>query len=165
MKTMLPEHRPREGRKTGVVRAGNAPALLVLLLVLATLLAGCAEPLKMHRPGALGTLTGTVSYRQRILLPPSVRGEVRLLDVTEGGAGVELARVELAAPVRVPAPFRMEYDPSRIDPRRNYVLDVALFEPLPGGGPGRVWFRTVTPPYVLTHGNPSYLDITLDMPR
>lgn len=140
-------------------------AVLAALLVLTALLAGCSEKLKLHRPGALATLSGTVTYRQRILLPLSVQGEVRLLDVTDGGEGVELARVELPAPVRAPAPYRIDFDAARIDQRRNYVIEATLFEPATDGGPGRVWFRTPAPQYVLTHGNPAYLELVLEMAR
>lgn len=140
-------------------------SVLVALLVLAALLAGCSQKLQLYRPGALAMVTGTVAFRQRILLPLSVQGEVRLLDVTDGGDGVELARVELPAPVRVPAPYRIDFDTSRIDQRRNYVVEATLFEPGTGGGPGRVWFRTPAPQYVLTHGNPVYLELMLEMAR
>uniref|UniRef100_B8DMI8 Lipoprotein n=1 Tax=Nitratidesulfovibrio vulgaris (strain DSM 19637 / Miyazaki F) TaxID=883 RepID=B8DMI8_NITV9 len=145
--------------------AARGLSALVALLVLAALLAGCSEKLQLYRPGALAMVTGTVSFRQRILLPLSVQGEVRLLDVTDGGEGVELARVELPAPVRVPAPYRIDFDAARIDQRRNYVVEATLFEPGTGGGPGRVWFRTPTPQYVLTHGNPVYLELMLEMVR
>lgn len=145
--------------------AARGLSVLVALLVLAALLAGCSQKLQLHQPGALAMVTGTVSFRQRILLPLSVQGEVRLLDVTDGGSGVELARVELPAPVRVPAPFRIDFDAARIDQRRNYVIEATLFEPGTGGGPGRVWFRTPAPQYVLTHGNPAYLELVLEMAR
>jgi putative lipoprotein len=138
---------------------------LVTLLVLAALLAGCSEKLQLYRPGALATLSGTVSFRQRILLPLTVQGEVRLLDVTDGGDGVELARVELPAPVRAPAPYRIDFDAARIDQRRNYVVEATLYEPATGGGTGRVWFRTPAPQYVLTHGNPAYRELVLEMAR
>lgn len=145
--------------------AARGFSMLVALLVLAALLAGCSQKLQLYRPGSLAMVTGTVSFRQRILLPLSVQGEVRLLDVTDGGDGVELARVELPAPVRVPAPYRIDFDTSRIDQRRNYVVEATLFEPGTGGGPGRVWFRTPAPQYVLTHGNPVYLELMLEMAR
>ncbi|MBG3875670.1 hypothetical protein FVW20_01160 [Desulfovibrio oxamicus] len=145
--------------------AARGLSALVTLLVLAALLAGCSEKLQLYRPGALAMVTGTVTFRQRILLPLSVQGEVRLLDVTDGGEGVELARVELPAPVRVPAPYRIDFDAARIDQRRNYVVEATLFEPGTGGGPGRVWFRTAAPQYVLTHGNPIYLELMLEMTR
>lgn len=145
--------------------AVRACAALAAVLLLAALLAGCSEKLQLYRPGALATLSGTVSYRQRILLPLSVQGEVRLLDVTEGGDGVELARVELPAPVRTPAPYRIDFDAARIDQRRNYVIEATLYEPATGGGAGRVWFRTPAPQYVLTHGNPAYLELVLEMAR
>ena len=138
---------------------------LVALLVLAALVAGCSQKLQLYRPGALAMVTGTITFRERILLPLSVQGEVRLLDVTDGGDGVELARVEVPAPVRVPAPFRMDFDAARIDQRRNYVVEATLFEPGTGGGPGRVWFRTPAPQHVLTHGNPAYLELVLEMTR
>jgi len=140
-------------------------AALAALLLLAALLAGCSEKLQLYRPGALATLSGTVSFRQRILLPLTVQGEVRLLDVTDGGDGVELARVELPAPVRAPAPYRIDFDASRIDQRRNYVVEATLYEPATGGGTGRVWFRTPAPQYVLTHGNPAYRELVLEMAR
>ena len=140
-------------------------AALAALLLLAALLAGCSEKLQLYRPGALATLSGTVSFRQRILLPLTVQGEVRLLDVTDGGDGVELARVELPAPVRAPAPYRIDFDAARIDQRRNYVVEATLFEPATGGGTGRVWFRTPAPQYVLTHGNPAYRELVLEMAR
>ncbi len=145
--------------------AARGLSVLVALLVLAALLAGCSQKLQLHRPGALAMVTGTVSFRQRILLPLSVQGEVRLLDVTDGGSGVELARVELPAPIRTPAPFRIDFDAARIDQRRNYVIEATLFEPGAGGSAGRVWFRTPAPQSVLTHGNPVYLELVLEMAR
>lgn len=88
---------------------------------------------------ATAVITGTVSYRERIALPPGARLEVKLLDVSLADAP---ARTLAATTVRprggVPIPYRLRVDRSRIRPGHSYALQAQIFV-------GRqLWFTTAT---------------------
>jgi uncharacterized lipoprotein YbaY/heat shock protein HslJ len=76
------------------------------------------------------SVSGTVSYRERILLQPGSRVEITLEDVSRADApAVPVASVELTDPGQVPIPFEIAYDPSKIDSRMNYALRARILGP------------------------------------
>lgn len=75
------------------------------------------------RPEA-AVLTGTVTYRPRIALPPDATVRVRLEDVSLADAPAPvLAEQTIAAEGRqVPFPFALRYSPAAAEPRRSYAV-------------------------------------------
>jgi uncharacterized lipoprotein YbaY len=73
-------------------------------------------------------LTGTVTYRQRIALPPNAVVEVKLQEVSRLDApAVTVAEQTIQTNGRqVPIPFELSYDPSRIDSRFTYVVQARI---------------------------------------
>lgn len=88
---------------------------------------------------ATAVISGTVTYRERIALPPGARLEVKLLDVSLADAP---ARTLAATTVRprggVPIPYRLRVDRSRIRPGHSYALQAQIFVG------GQLWFTTAT---------------------
>jgi ABC-type transporter Mla MlaB component len=62
-------------------------------------------------------VTGTVTYLQRIALPPGAVLEVKLLDVSRADAAAVTIAQQLIEPAgrQVPIAFELRYDPSRIE--------------------------------------------------
>lgn len=81
----------------------------------------------------LVTLSGTVSYRERIALPPDARVTVRISDVSlMDVAAPVIAETELATGGRqVPIAFSLDYDPARIEARGRYAVSARITD---GGG-------------------------------
>ncbi|HVP68352.1 MAG TPA: YbaY family lipoprotein [Anaeromyxobacteraceae bacterium] len=92
------------------------------------------------------TLSGTVTYRERIALPEDAALEVTLEDLSrEAPAGVlGKATVEPAGPV--PIRFAISYDPGRVDPARSYGVRARITSR------GRLLFASSEPHLVLTRG-------------
>ncbi len=122
---------------------------------LALLLAACAPATRV--PSAV---TGTVSYVQRIALPPDAVLTVRLLDVSRADApSVTLAEEVIPLAGRqVPVPFALAYDASAIDARRTYAVRAEIRQ-----GSDLLW-TTDAVHRVLTQGAPaSGIDLRLVM--
>ncbi|WP_172331954.1 YbaY family lipoprotein [Mangrovicoccus sp. HB161399] len=96
------------------------------------------------------TLTGTVTYRERIALPPEARVEVELLDVSRADApSVTIAETAFVPETQVPLAFALDYDGSVIDARHSYALRARILQG------DEVLFRTVQHFGVLTRGQAS----------
>src|SRR5262245_5393690 len=80
------------------------------------------------QPPAMKTLNGTLVYKQRIALPPQTEAIVRLVDVSRAdAAAIVIAQTRFNTNGRqVPLPFRLEYDPARIDSRMRYAVSGEL---------------------------------------
>nr|WP_102136348.1 YbaY family lipoprotein [Marinobacterium profundum] len=98
---------------------GNAvPVLGVILLT--WLLQGCGQWIKN---GSASQISGEVTYRERMALPPGTRTRVLLEDVSKADApSVLLAEQTIESATNVPIPFRLSYDPEVIEPRHRYAL-------------------------------------------
>ena len=119
-------------------------------VVLAAAVAACATPAPQP-PAAMKSLNGTLTYRQRIAVPPDTEATVRLVDVSRADApATVIAETRFRTEGRqAPFPFRLEYDPARIDPRMRYAVSGEL------RAGGRILFLNTTRHSVLTHGAPS----------
>ena len=72
------------------------------------------------------TVTGTVTYRERIALRPDAVVEVKLVDVSRADApAVTIGEQVIENPGQVPISFEIEYDPADIDDRFTYAVQVA----------------------------------------
>lgn len=95
-------------------------------------------------PPADVALSGTVTYRARVALPPDAVATVRLLD----DAGGTLAETRVAAAGRqVPLPFTLRLGRARIVGSAHYRLDAQIRD-----GGGRVLFETSPPLPVFERG-------------
>lgn len=103
------------------------------------------------------TLSGTVTYRQRIALPTNAVIKVKLLDITQPEAQptVIAERSYNLGQRQVPVPFSLTYDPEKINPQHAYSLSAKITID------DRVWFATETPNLVLTEGKPAHADLLL----
>ena len=111
-----------------------------------TLLACLALPAAAS--GQPASIVGSVTYRERMALPPGVVLEVALLDISRADAPAErIAELRIPAEGQVPIPFTLPYDPARIQPRHVYAVSARLML-----DQGRTLFRTDRIYPVLTRG-------------
>jgi uncharacterized lipoprotein YbaY len=117
-------------------------------------------PLLTFRSDAGGTptearVTGTVTYLQRIALPPGAVVEVKLLDVSRSDAPALTIAEQVIRPAgrQVPVAFELRYDPRRIEERRRYVVQARI---LVGG---RVRYTSTEAYPVITGGHPDTLKV------
>lgn len=98
------------------------------IIMAAFAMAGCAAvvPLAGTQSGLLQTLIvkGSLSYRQRIALPPGSVAQVTIIDVSIADRPAEvLASQTLALGTRqVPISFEIVVDRSRLKPNHRYAL-------------------------------------------
>jgi putative lipoprotein len=107
----------------------------VLFLAACTL--GCPAP--------EDDVTGVVTYRERIALPPSgVKVVVRLRDA----GGGRLDTLTLMDPGQVPIPFRLRYALHHVEAGRTYEVEATI------AIDGEVIWETPEPVRVITGGAP-----------
>lgn len=97
-------------------------------------------------------LRGTVSYRERMLLPPSAVIEVKLLDISLADAPARTIAETRVSGRRIPAPWTLRFDSRQIDPRHSYALQARILDR------GRLLFITTERHSVFT-GGPDNTDI------
>ena len=99
----------------------------------------------------MATLSGTVSYRERMALPLNARVTVRLSDVSLMDVpAVLIAETEVDTQGRsVPLPYTLEYDPARIEEGRSYAVRAEI-----RGADGALMWTTDTVHPVLTRDAP-----------
>jgi putative lipoprotein len=101
--------------------------------------AALALSLPVARPALakVRTLLGTVSYRERIALPPHAILEVRLVDLSMADApsGI-VAVVRVRTRRRMPIPYRLRFDDKHVRSNRSYALQARILVD------GKLWFIT-----------------------
>lgn len=89
------------------------------------------------------SLTGEVTYRERIALPPAATLRIRLIDMTAAGTPT---RVEAEAPItgdgKTPLTFTLDFDDRAIDPAHRHALVAEISAGV------ELWFRNA-PPYAV----------------
>ncbi|MFD0978992.1 YbaY family lipoprotein [Tropicimonas aquimaris] len=109
-------------------------------------------------PAVAETLTGTVTYLQRMMLPPAAEVEISFQDVSRADAPAQvLATYRIPEPGAPPYRFAFAYDPARIDPARSYTLMARVLEG------DRLLMITDTAYPVLTRGGGTELEMILKM--
>ena len=130
-----------------------------LVLIAVLMLGACAAPgePQSRNPTALsGVVTGSVTYRERIALPPDAVVQVALLDVSRMDVAATLiAEQTLVAEVQVPIGFALAYDPALIDPRLVYAVRATI------KSGDNFLFVTDTHYPVLTRGHGEHVDLVL----
>ncbi len=102
------------------------------------------------------SVTGTVTYRERIALTPDAVVEVQLLDLSIADASAKLIAEQTIKPQhQVPIPFELIYDPAVIDERYTYAVRATIRER------GLLMFTTDRSYRVLTRGSPNHVDLVL----
>jgi len=111
---------------------------LFLISVLAALSACASTPRQEDAavkpaPPAVVTLSGTLSYRERVALPPDARVTVAISDVSlMDVAAPVIAQTEFATGGRqVPIAFSLDYDRARIERAHRYAVSARITD---GGG-------------------------------
>ena len=99
------------------------PALLMAAPAAPATISGAAG--ESATPGAV--IRGEAFYRERIAVPPGVRLEVALLDVSRADApSVTLAEVLVSEAGLPPYRFALPYDPARLEARHRYTVRARL---------------------------------------
>jgi NAD(P)-dependent dehydrogenase (short-subunit alcohol dehydrogenase family)/uncharacterized lipoprotein YbaY len=114
----------------------------------------------LANPGGKATMskvTGTVSYRERIALPPAATIRVQLVDVSRADAPADVLGEQLieAAGRQVPFAFEIPYDPARIDERMSYAVQARIEDG------GRLLFISDQHYSVITQGAPTTVNLLL----
>ncbi|HLT78135.1 MAG TPA: YbaY family lipoprotein [Ferrovibrio sp.] len=100
---------------------------------------------------------GTVSYRERLILPADSVIMVRLEDVTRGmGAPVPVAEQRIIPNSSGVLRYSIPYSPQAINPNGTYVMNAWIEQG------GRVLFRNNKLYQVITKGAPNYANIELE---
>lgn len=96
-------------------------ALAVAVAVLATVVHTASADARSR------SLSGTVTYRERMALPPTAVVEVQLLDVSLADAPAKvLASATLRPRRQVPLRYRLRYDDVHIRPNHTYALQARI---------------------------------------
>lgn len=96
---------------------------------------------------APASLRGSVSYRERMALPPGATVTVRLIDVSLADAPSQtIAETTIRPRGQVPVPFVLRYDDRDIRGRRSYALSAEIHDR------DRLLFTTTRRYSVLTGG-------------
>jgi putative lipoprotein len=121
----------------------------------AALLAACAG----NRSGTVSApaVSGHVTYRERMALPPDAELRVQILDVSRmDAAATSVADTTIRPEGRqVPLPFMVRYDPKRLAPRH----DSAIRATITSGG--QLTYTTPTVVKVITRDHPTMVNLVL----
>ena len=103
------------------------------------------------------SVSGTVTYRERLALTPGATLVMELRDVSYADAAAPLiARQTITAPGQVPISFKVEYSREDIDSRNRYSVSARIVE-----SDGRLAFTNDTTYEVITRGQPTRVDMLL----
>lgn len=111
--------------------------------------------------GNTATVSGTLTYLQRIALPPGSVANVQIQDVSRADAPADvMGEQDIAMDGKsVPVAFAVPYDPSKIQDNHRYSVRAAIRD-----AAGKLLFTTDTTNSVITMGNPT-ADIELVLTR
>ena len=131
--------------------------MLYRSFVLAGIILVAAGTCMAQDNSAKGIVTGTVTYRQRIALPPDASIKVSLQDVSRmDAAAIVICETEISAGGKqVPIPFELKYKPDGIDPARRYSVRATI------SVEGKLMFTSTRSYPVLTQGAPRDVEILL----
>ena len=147
------------------MKAKNALLATIGISVALVTLAACGnDPLPANATAEVpsgrspnASVSGTVTYRERLALSPGARLVVDLRDVSYTDAAAPLiARQTISGPGQVPIRFRIDYNRDDIDSRNTYAISADIIE-----SDGRLAFTNDTAYEVITRGNPNKVDMLL----
>ncbi len=124
----------------------HALAPLVALAV-----AGCAST--APAPAAKGQVTGSVLYRERIMLPPTATVTVTLADTSLMDAPAKVIDTQVLTGGSPPYKFTLNYDPAKIVDNHTYTVSARIEVD------GKLRFITDTHTPVITRGAPHHVEM------
>ena len=132
-------------RRTGICLV----AMLFLLLA-----SGCATPpvKKME------VITGTITYFQRISMPPGAVVEVKLVEIRKGSNKTVVEKM-ISNPGQVPVSFTLAYDSKETAPDRKYAVQARILVD------GKPWYVTQTVNHQIHGGRIVHADVILQPAR
>ena len=148
-------------RPTRIDFAGLRKSILVLiaLAALTVALPGCDSSPEAIDPLS-ASVTGTVTYLERIALPDGAVATIRLQDVSlQDVAATPISTLILPDPGQVPFPFEVKYNPSVIVQSNTYTIAVRIEVD------DELWFINTTAYPVITRGNPDHVDVVVQLVR
>ena len=105
------------------------------------------------------SVSGTVTYRERLALTPGAKLQVQLRDTSlMDVASALIAEQVIGNPGQVPIKFKVEYNKDDIESRNTYSIQARITE-----SDGRLAFINDTAYDVITRGNPRRVDMVLVM--
>lgn len=104
--------------------------------------------LEVGRPTRSARIAGTISSRERFVIPQGAVLDIHLLEVNRDGRySSPVADQVVSAPNGLPANFDLEFDRDDIDPNRDYVLEAHVYIR------GRLQYTTTRPVLAVQRGN------------
>lgn len=131
--------------------------ILFVLPLLGLLLTACSTA--PTQDTKMQTITGTVTYLQRIALPPDAVVTVQVQDVSLADAPAKVLGEQIIPTEgkQVPIPFEVSYDPQKIEDRHRYHLFAKIED-----GSGKLLFITDTFTPIITDDYPTQdVNVTL----
>jgi putative lipoprotein len=132
---------------------------LVSIFIEASLLSACFGISTANGSGDAGAphVTGTVTYLERVALPPKAVIKVQLVDVSRADApAIALGeQIILADGKQVPFSFEIPFDPSKIEVNHTYAVQARIEEG------GRLLFINDQLYAVITRDAPIHVDMVL----
>jgi putative lipoprotein len=132
---------------------------LVSIFIEASLLSACFGISTANGGGddAAPHVTGTVTYLERVALPPKAVIKVQLVDVSRADApAIALGeQIILADGKQVPFSFEIPFDPSKIEVNHTYAVQARIEEG------GRLLFINDQLYAVITRDAPIHVDMVL----
>jgi putative lipoprotein len=109
-------------------------------------------------PPQFSSVSGTVTYRQRIALPPNALLQVKLQEVSKQGVPPVVIGEQIIPTQgrQVPFPFEINYNQNTINPSYTYTVEARIFVD------NRLRFINPTPYPVITNKNPNRVEIVLN---
>jgi putative lipoprotein len=108
-----------------------------------------------NAPAGQSAITGSVTYRERMALPPDAAIAVKLQEVAPGGDVKTIAETLFApAGKQVPVAFQLTYNPADIHAGHTYQVTANI------SAKGRPMFATVAP-YTITPGTHAQVTLVL----
>jgi putative lipoprotein len=152
--------------KEGMFAMKKRWAIHGFLVLLVSVSAACASFQRLTAANesqqGVARVTGTVTYRVRMILPTEALVRVDLVDISRPGAPaltIGLQEIETGGR-QVPIPFEIVYRPADIDPMHTYAVQARV---LLGGRP---LFTNTTTYKVITNGVVSNIEVVVEqMPR
>ncbi len=103
--------------------------LYIAALVMGSVfLAGCESSGTKMAEQKIQSVTGTIAYRERILLPDDAKVTVSLQDVSKMDAPAEVIAKQqfITNGHQVPLTFDLSYDSSKIQPKHRYTVSARI---------------------------------------
>ena len=114
------------------------------------------EPTETNDESSENSVTGSVTYMQRIALPSGSLLEVTLADVSLADAPARIVgKQEITTTTQVPIAFEIKFDSSQIVPAHTYAVQARITTD------GKLTWVNDTAYPVLTRGNPDHVEIKL----